>query len=224
MAFLASGAKSCARDGEGGELVLGKPSPRVERPISLPPQGDLAVVNKDRGGAREHEERVQVVDGEVVDRTGSQARAVEEGGHRVDGAVRCAQPVADVQVGNQRPPAVHHIELVAGGAGQLPPSATVMSTSRWVSCLKVSVTCRVCSRPVAGSMAVRRSPKRSDDMRGFVVLPKRWIVERFFAHLMQSRRLVRAFERCTASAEAMVYWSMTLLMTRRLARPHPSRV
>ncbi|MGW7731278.1 IS5 family transposase [Streptomyces canus] len=60
--------------------------------------------------------------------------------------------------------------------------------------------------------------KRSDDMRGFVVLPKRWIVERFFAHLMRSRRLVRDFERRTASAEAMVYWSMTLLMTRRLAR------
>jgi transposase len=65
--------------------------------------------------------------------------------------------------------------------------------------------------------------KRSDDMRGFVVLPKRWIVERLFAHLMRSRRLVRDFERRTASAEAMVYWSMTLLMTRRLARPGPGR-
>ncbi|MBL1110743.1 IS5 family transposase, partial [Streptomyces sp. 5-8] len=53
--------------------------------------------------------------------------------------------------------------------------------------------------------------KRSDDMRGFVVLPKRWIVERFFAHLMQSRRLVRDFERSTSSAEAVVYWSMTML-------------
>ncbi|WP_327174306.1 IS5 family transposase [Streptomyces sp. NBC_01335] len=65
--------------------------------------------------------------------------------------------------------------------------------------------------------------KRSDGMRGFVVLPKRWIVERFFAHLMRSRRLVRDFERSTGSAEAMVHWSMTLLMTRRLARPRPSR-
>ncbi|WP_073946610.1 IS5 family transposase [Streptomyces kebangsaanensis] len=63
--------------------------------------------------------------------------------------------------------------------------------------------------------------KRSDDMRGFVVLPKRWIVERFFAHLMRTRRLARDFERRTTSAEAMIYWSMTLLMTRRLARPHP---
>ncbi|MGO4417259.1 IS5 family transposase [Streptomyces sp. MCAF7] len=65
--------------------------------------------------------------------------------------------------------------------------------------------------------------KRSDDMRGFVVLPKRWIVERIFAHLMRTRRLARDYERRTASAEAMVYWSMIGLMTRRLARPHPSR-
>ncbi|GDY60487.1 hypothetical protein SVIO_111100 [Streptomyces violaceusniger] len=65
--------------------------------------------------------------------------------------------------------------------------------------------------------------KRSDGMRGFVVLPKRWIVERFFAHLMRTRRLVRDFERRTASAEAMVYWSMILLMTRRLARLGPGR-
>jgi transposase len=65
--------------------------------------------------------------------------------------------------------------------------------------------------------------KRSDDMRGFVVLPKRWIVERFFAHLMRSRRLVRDFERSISSAEAMVYWSMATLMTRRLALPRPSR-
>ncbi len=60
-------------------------------------------------------------------------------------------------------------------------------------------------------------------MRGFVVLPKRWIVERFFAHLMRSRRLVRDFERSTTSAEAMVYWSATMLMTRHFARPRPSR-
>lgn len=65
--------------------------------------------------------------------------------------------------------------------------------------------------------------KRSDDMRGFVVLPKRWIVERLFAHLMRSRRLVRDFERSTSSAEAMIYWSMTMVMTRRLARSRSAR-
>ncbi|WNI34601.1 transposase [Streptomyces sp. ITFR-6] len=65
--------------------------------------------------------------------------------------------------------------------------------------------------------------KRSDDMRGFVVLPKRWIVERLFAHLMRSRRLVRDFERSISSAEAMIYWSMTMIMTRRLARSRSAR-
>jgi transposase len=65
--------------------------------------------------------------------------------------------------------------------------------------------------------------KRSDDTRGFVVLPKRWIVERLFAHLMRSRRLVRDYERRTTSAEAMVYWSMTMFMTRRLARSRSAR-
>ncbi|MFE2971919.1 IS5 family transposase [Streptomyces sp. NPDC059340] len=65
--------------------------------------------------------------------------------------------------------------------------------------------------------------KRSDDVKGFVVLPKRWIVERLFAHLMRTRRLVRDFERRTSSAEAMIYWSMILLMTRRLACPHSGR-
>ncbi|MGW7048255.1 IS5 family transposase [Streptomyces avermitilis] len=65
--------------------------------------------------------------------------------------------------------------------------------------------------------------KRSDDMHGFVVLPKRRIVERFFAHLIRTRRLVRDYERRTTTAEAMIYWSVTMLMTRRLARPHPAR-
>ncbi|MET8747931.1 transposase [Streptomyces sp. NPDC004728] len=50
--------------------------------------------------------------------------------------------------------------------------------------------------------------KRSDSMKGFVVLPKRWIVERLSAHLMRSRSLARDFERRIASAEAMIYWPM----------------
>jgi transposase len=51
------------------------------------------------------------------------------------------------------------------------------------------------------------------------VLPKRWIVERLVAHLMQSCRLARDYERRTTSAEAMIYWSMMGLTTRRPARP-----
>ncbi|MET9294408.1 transposase [Streptomyces sp. NPDC003077] len=61
------------------------------------------------------------------------------------------------------------------------------------------------------------------DTRGFQFLPRRWVVERSFGHLMRTRRLVRDFESRTTSAEAMIYWSMALLMTRRLARSHPAR-
>jgi transposase len=60
--------------------------------------------------------------------------------------------------------------------------------------------------------------KRSDDVKGFVVLPRRWVVERSFAHLMRHRRLVRCYERKPAHHEAIVLWAAVHQMTRRLAR------
>ncbi|WP_328908147.1 IS5 family transposase [Streptomyces sp. NBC_00234] len=61
--------------------------------------------------------------------------------------------------------------------------------------------------------------KRTDDMEGFVVLPRRWVVERTFAWLMHSRRLARDYETLPAASEAMIRWSMITRMGRRLARP-----
>lgn len=61
--------------------------------------------------------------------------------------------------------------------------------------------------------------KRNDDTSGFVVLPRRWVAERTFGWLMRSRRLARDYERRPDSSEAMILWSMTMLMTRRLAAP-----
>ncbi|MFF0062107.1 IS5 family transposase [Streptomyces sp. NPDC005279] len=61
--------------------------------------------------------------------------------------------------------------------------------------------------------------KRSDDMTGFVVLPRRWVVERTLGWLLRTRRLVRDFETLPASSEAFVYFSLVMLMSRRLARP-----
>lgn len=60
--------------------------------------------------------------------------------------------------------------------------------------------------------------KRSDDMPGFVVLPRRWVVERTLAWIVRRRRCVRDYERLPESHEAMVRWAMVLVMTRRLAR------
>lgn len=62
---------------------------------------------------------------------------------------------------------------------------------------------------------------RSDDtkgVKGWVVLPRRWVIERTFAWLSYSRRLARDYEVLPKSSEAMIYISMTRLMLRRLAR------
>jgi putative transposase len=55
-------------------------------------------------------------------------------------------------------------------------------------------------------------------VKGFVVLPKRWIVERTFAWISRCRRNSKDYERTTESTEAMIHISMIQLMVRRLAR------
>jgi transposase len=54
--------------------------------------------------------------------------------------------------------------------------------------------------------------------KGFVVLPRRWVVERTIAWIEQNRRMSKDYERLCASGEALVYAAMIRLMTRRLAR------
>ena len=60
--------------------------------------------------------------------------------------------------------------------------------------------------------------KRSDDARGFEVLPHRWKVERTFGWLGRSRRLSKDYEGTITSSEAMIKWSMVHLMSRRLTK------
>ena len=59
--------------------------------------------------------------------------------------------------------------------------------------------------------------KRSDDMTGFVVLPKRWIVERTFSWLYRYRRLSKDYEQLPENSEAMILIAMINLMSCRLA-------
>jgi putative transposase len=60
--------------------------------------------------------------------------------------------------------------------------------------------------------------KRTDDVKGFKLLPRRWVVERTFGWIGRNRRLSKDYEGRTETSEAMVYWAMTRLMVRRLAR------
>ena len=59
--------------------------------------------------------------------------------------------------------------------------------------------------------------KRTDDVKGFEVLPHRWIVERTFAWLGRFRRLSKDYEALIETSEAMIRVAMIRLMTRRLA-------
>jgi len=69
----------------------------------------------------------------------------------------------------------------------------------------------------------RRLPWRLDivsrpkNVKGFVLLPKRWVVERSIAWLGRSRRLSKDYERRTDSSECMVRMSAIHLLLKRLA-------
>jgi transposase len=60
--------------------------------------------------------------------------------------------------------------------------------------------------------------KRSDQAKGFVLLPKRWVVERTFAWLNRCRRLAKDWECLNRRARAYVLLASIRLMLRRLGR------
>jgi transposase len=59
--------------------------------------------------------------------------------------------------------------------------------------------------------------KRSDDLKGFKVVPKRWTVERTFGWLIQSPRLIRDYEVKIEHSEAMTYLPMSKRLLARTA-------
>ena len=54
--------------------------------------------------------------------------------------------------------------------------------------------------------------------KGFVVLPRRWVVQRTIAWIDHNRRMSKDYERLPESSEAFIYAAMSRLMLRRLAR------
>jgi transposase len=60
--------------------------------------------------------------------------------------------------------------------------------------------------------------KRSDHAKGFVVLPKRWVVERTFAWLGRCRRLAKDWECRNAKSLAFLRLASIRLMMRRLCK------
>ena len=61
--------------------------------------------------------------------------------------------------------------------------------------------------------------KRSDQAKGFVTLPKRWIVERTIAWLNRCRRLAKDWENLNFTAIMFLRFASIRLMLRRLCNP-----
>lgn len=61
--------------------------------------------------------------------------------------------------------------------------------------------------------------KRSDHAKGFVPLPKRWIVERTIAWLNRCRRLAKDWENLNRNALAFLKLASIRLMLRKLCNP-----
>jgi len=64
------------------------------------------------------------------------------------------------------------------------------------------------------TLEVVRRPK---DVKGWLVLPRRWVVERTFGWLGRYRRLSRDYEGLLLTSEVLIYAAMSHLMLRRLA-------
>jgi transposase len=88
-----------------------------------------------------------------------------------------------------------HTIWVDGGFDGAPFMQWAMDTCRWIV--------QVVLRP--------------EQTKGFVLLKKRWVVERTFGWLMGSRRLVRDYELLPATSETLIYLAMIRIMVRRLA-------
>ena len=59
--------------------------------------------------------------------------------------------------------------------------------------------------------------KRCDDVKGFKVLPRRWVVERTFSWLGRYRRMSKDYEQLPVNSETMIIIAMINLMSKRLA-------
>ncbi len=68
-----------------------------------------------------------------------------------------------------------------------------------------------------------KTVSRPKNAVGFVVLPRRWVVERSLAWVMHARRHARDYERLIQHSESLITWAAITLMTRRITRRQSRR-
>lgn len=131
--------------------------------------------------------------------------------HRADLQDRAGAPLVLNGLGAVFP-RMRHVWADAGYTGKL--GNTMHKVLGW--------TLEIVKHPWSGNLwtwaPVDQPPPPIEVPAGFVVLKRRWVVERTFAWLGKSRRMSRDFEALPATSENLVYEVMIRLMLRRLAR------
>jgi transposase len=96
-------------------------------------------------------------------------------------------------------------------------SVTAFPGSNWSG--RTMATTRGKSKAVAKVPVLRLEiVKRSDDLKGFVVLPRRWVVERTFSWFGRNRRIAKDYENLAGTLAAFVTLACIQIAIRRLAR------
>jgi putative transposase len=125
---------------------------------------------------------------------------------------------------NEQFPRLRHLWLEAGYRGEDKGADWVQKTLGW----SVDLVERP-RKPAPREVLMRWARKWAKEgvavdwrkllpPEGFVVLPRRWVVERTLSWIEKNRRMSKDYERLCASGEAFVYTAMIRLMTRRLVR------
>lgn len=121
----------------------------------------------------------------------------------------------------QTPAPSERLAVVWADMGYISDALTKDIREKWHARLEIK------KHPWQGSQArwVKKDapePEFIEKPKHFVVLPKRWVVERTFAWIGKHRRHSKDYERLPHHSEAWLRWSMTRNMLSRLATlPHP---
>jgi Transposase DDE domain len=115
--------------------------------------------------------------------------------------------------------------LAGYGLTIFPPGKRSTTLTGCGGCKAFGWTLEIVKHPWSGqqsSWAPKEAPPRVVEVpKGFIVLKRRWVVERTFAWLGKSRRMARDDEALPETAENLVYEVMIRLMVRRLAKGPP---
>ena len=103
--------------------------------------------------------------------------------------------------------------LLATMFGQFPFIAKLFADSAYQGPIFVKRSAKILPGPDTEIV------KRSDQAKGFVRLPKRWIVERTIAWLNRCRRLAKDWENLNRNALAFLKLASIRLMVRKLCNP-----